>query len=168
MAPTFEAVRKPCSHAVLVRVHTRCTAGDVFAADCHCRETLDESMRMIARRAAGRCCICTILRVDLRLSGWRSRRWHLSRAGRWHTRERHTNREPGGWFCTRSCGARGVAGADGTNPEGDRAGRADSVGPWDSADPAAFEYADAYSGPGRVWPGDRGAGRDSGGGMQPG
>jgi 3,4-dihydroxy 2-butanone 4-phosphate synthase/GTP cyclohydrolase II len=51
--PTFEAVRKPCSHAVLVRVHTRCTAGDVFAADCHCREMLDESMRMIAQEGCG-------------------------------------------------------------------------------------------------------------------
>jgi len=38
---------------VLVRVHTRCTAGDVFAADCHCRETLDESMRMIAQEGCG-------------------------------------------------------------------------------------------------------------------
>jgi len=47
------ATRKPCSHAVLVRVHTRCTAGDVFAADCHCRETLDESMRMIAEEGCG-------------------------------------------------------------------------------------------------------------------
>jgi 3,4-dihydroxy 2-butanone 4-phosphate synthase/GTP cyclohydrolase II len=45
--------RKPCSHAVLVRVHTRCTAGDVFAADCHCRETLDESMRLIAEEGCG-------------------------------------------------------------------------------------------------------------------
>src|SRR5271166_5685165 len=33
-------LRATCSHAVLVRVHTRCTAGDVFAADCHCREIL--------------------------------------------------------------------------------------------------------------------------------
>ncbi len=47
------ATRKPCSHAVLVRVHTRCTAGDVFAADCHCRETLDESMRLIAEEGCG-------------------------------------------------------------------------------------------------------------------
>jgi 3,4-dihydroxy 2-butanone 4-phosphate synthase/GTP cyclohydrolase II len=39
--------------AVLVRVHTRCTAGDVFAADCHCREILDESMRMIADAGCG-------------------------------------------------------------------------------------------------------------------
>ncbi len=43
----------PCAHAVLVRVHTRCTAGDVFAADCRCRETLDESMRMIAEEGCG-------------------------------------------------------------------------------------------------------------------
>jgi 3,4-dihydroxy 2-butanone 4-phosphate synthase/GTP cyclohydrolase II len=42
-----------CQHAVLVRVHTRCTAGDLFAADCHCRETLDESMRMIAEAGCG-------------------------------------------------------------------------------------------------------------------
>jgi 3,4-dihydroxy 2-butanone 4-phosphate synthase/GTP cyclohydrolase II len=45
--------RLPCSHAVLVRVHTRCTAGDVFAADCRCRETLDQSMRMIAEEGCG-------------------------------------------------------------------------------------------------------------------
>jgi 3,4-dihydroxy 2-butanone 4-phosphate synthase/GTP cyclohydrolase II len=42
-----------CTHAVLVRVHTRCTAGDVFAADCRCRETLDQSMRMIAEEGCG-------------------------------------------------------------------------------------------------------------------
>jgi 3,4-dihydroxy 2-butanone 4-phosphate synthase / GTP cyclohydrolase II len=39
--------------AVLVRVHTRCTAGDLFSADCNCRETLDESMRMIAAEGCG-------------------------------------------------------------------------------------------------------------------
>jgi 3,4-dihydroxy 2-butanone 4-phosphate synthase/GTP cyclohydrolase II len=47
------AERRPCSDAVLVRVHTRCTAGDVFAAGCHCRETLDASMRMIAEEGCG-------------------------------------------------------------------------------------------------------------------
>jgi 3,4-dihydroxy 2-butanone 4-phosphate synthase / GTP cyclohydrolase II len=47
------ATRPPCTHPVLVRVHTRCTAGDVFAADCHCRETLDESMRIIAEEGCG-------------------------------------------------------------------------------------------------------------------
>lgn len=46
-------LRPPCSHPVLVRVHTRCTAGDVFGADCHCRETLDQSMRMIAEEGCG-------------------------------------------------------------------------------------------------------------------
>jgi len=45
--------RAPCAHAVLVRVHTRCTAGDVFAADCKCREVLDQSMRMIAEEGCG-------------------------------------------------------------------------------------------------------------------
>jgi len=45
--------RTPCPHPVLVRVHTRCTAGDVFAADCHCREILDQSMRMIAEVGCG-------------------------------------------------------------------------------------------------------------------
>ncbi len=40
-------------HPVLVRVHTRCTAGDIFAADCHCREILDQSMRMIAEEGCG-------------------------------------------------------------------------------------------------------------------
>ncbi len=39
--------------ATLVRVHTHCTAGDVFAADCQCREILDESMRMIAEEGCG-------------------------------------------------------------------------------------------------------------------
>jgi 3,4-dihydroxy 2-butanone 4-phosphate synthase/GTP cyclohydrolase II len=38
---------------VLVRVHTRCTAGDIFAADCQCREILDESMRMITEAGCG-------------------------------------------------------------------------------------------------------------------
>ncbi len=47
------APRTPCPHPVLVRVHTRCTAGDVFAADCHCREILDQSMRMIAEAGCG-------------------------------------------------------------------------------------------------------------------
>ncbi len=45
--------RPPCPRAVLVRVHTRCTAGDVFGADCHCREVLDQSMRMIAEEGCG-------------------------------------------------------------------------------------------------------------------
>ena len=45
--------RPPCAHPVLVRVHTRCTAGDVFAADCHCREILDQSMRIIAEEGCG-------------------------------------------------------------------------------------------------------------------
>ena len=45
--------RPPCPHPVLVRVHTRCTAGDVFAADCHCREILDQSMRIIAEEGCG-------------------------------------------------------------------------------------------------------------------
>ncbi len=48
-----EATRPPCSHPVLVRVHTRCTAGDIFAADCRCREVLDESMRIIAEEGCG-------------------------------------------------------------------------------------------------------------------
>ncbi len=52
-AHTQSESRKPCAHAVLVRVHTRCTAGDVFAADCHCREILDQSMRMIAEEGCG-------------------------------------------------------------------------------------------------------------------
>jgi 3,4-dihydroxy 2-butanone 4-phosphate synthase / GTP cyclohydrolase II len=43
----------PASAPVLVRVHTRCTAGEVFAADCRCRQILDESMRMIASQGCG-------------------------------------------------------------------------------------------------------------------
>ncbi len=45
--------RPPCTHPVLVRVHTRCTAGDVFSADCRCHEILDQSMRMIAEEGCG-------------------------------------------------------------------------------------------------------------------
>jgi 3,4-dihydroxy 2-butanone 4-phosphate synthase/GTP cyclohydrolase II len=52
-APGQQELRPPCPRAVLVRVHTRCTAGDVFAADCRCREILDESLRMIAEEGCG-------------------------------------------------------------------------------------------------------------------
>ncbi|MGA7340356.1 MAG: 3,4-dihydroxy-2-butanone-4-phosphate synthase [Terracidiphilus sp.] len=45
--------RTPCTRPVLVRVHTRCTAGDVFAADCRCHEILDQSLRMIAEEGCG-------------------------------------------------------------------------------------------------------------------
>ena len=41
------------SKPVLVRVHTRCTAGDIFAADCNCREILDQSLRMITDAGCG-------------------------------------------------------------------------------------------------------------------
>ncbi|HVN93394.1 MAG TPA: 3,4-dihydroxy-2-butanone-4-phosphate synthase [Terracidiphilus sp.] len=51
--PDTTSPHPACPHAVLVRVHTRCTAGDVFAADCRCRETLDESMRIIAEAGCG-------------------------------------------------------------------------------------------------------------------
>jgi 3,4-dihydroxy 2-butanone 4-phosphate synthase / GTP cyclohydrolase II len=47
------AASESSPHPVMVRVHTRCTAGDVFGADCHCREILDESMRMIAEAGCG-------------------------------------------------------------------------------------------------------------------
>jgi 3,4-dihydroxy 2-butanone 4-phosphate synthase/GTP cyclohydrolase II len=47
------SIRPPCTHPVLVRVHTRCTAGDVFGADCRCHEILDQSMRMIAEEGCG-------------------------------------------------------------------------------------------------------------------
>ncbi len=53
LAATSAPAGPPCPHPVLVRVHTRCTAGDVFAADCHCREILDQSMRMIAEEGCG-------------------------------------------------------------------------------------------------------------------
>jgi 3,4-dihydroxy 2-butanone 4-phosphate synthase/GTP cyclohydrolase II len=53
LGATLESSRPPCAHPVLVRVHTRCTAGDVFGADCRCRETLDQSMRMIAEEGCG-------------------------------------------------------------------------------------------------------------------
>ena len=46
-------LRPSCARPVLVRVHTRCTPGDVFAADCRCRDILDQSMRMIAEEGCG-------------------------------------------------------------------------------------------------------------------
>jgi 3,4-dihydroxy 2-butanone 4-phosphate synthase / GTP cyclohydrolase II len=53
-AATAQPESRPTSaHPVLVRVHTRCTAGDVFSADCHCREILDQSMRIIAEEGCG-------------------------------------------------------------------------------------------------------------------
>jgi 3,4-dihydroxy 2-butanone 4-phosphate synthase/GTP cyclohydrolase II len=51
--PGTATARPPCPRAVLVRVHTRCTGGDVFGADCHCREIIDQSMRMIAEEGCG-------------------------------------------------------------------------------------------------------------------
>jgi 3,4-dihydroxy 2-butanone 4-phosphate synthase/GTP cyclohydrolase II len=58
VAPTLaqaeDADERPgCDRAVLVRVHTRCTEGDLFGADCHCQELLDESMRRIAAEGCG-------------------------------------------------------------------------------------------------------------------
>jgi 3,4-dihydroxy 2-butanone 4-phosphate synthase / GTP cyclohydrolase II len=41
------------THPVLVRVHTRCTAGDIFGANCRCHEILDQSMRIIAEAGCG-------------------------------------------------------------------------------------------------------------------
>jgi 3,4-dihydroxy 2-butanone 4-phosphate synthase / GTP cyclohydrolase II len=38
---------------VLVRVHTKCAAGDLFDANCECREILDQSLRMIAEAGSG-------------------------------------------------------------------------------------------------------------------
>jgi 3,4-dihydroxy 2-butanone 4-phosphate synthase/GTP cyclohydrolase II len=52
-SPAPAEPRPVCPHPVLVRVHTRCTAGDVFSADCHCREILDQSMRIIAEEGCG-------------------------------------------------------------------------------------------------------------------
>ncbi len=51
--PGDSTASAPCTHPVLVRVHTRCTAGDIFGADCHCREILDQSMRIIAEAGCG-------------------------------------------------------------------------------------------------------------------
>jgi 3,4-dihydroxy 2-butanone 4-phosphate synthase/GTP cyclohydrolase II len=52
-APAQTELSPPCERPVLVRVHTRCTAGDVFAADCGCREILDQSLRLIAEEGCG-------------------------------------------------------------------------------------------------------------------
>src|ERR1700689_2985894 len=52
-ASTTRSGIAPTARPVLVRVHPRCTAGDIFAADCQCREILDQSMRMIAEAGCG-------------------------------------------------------------------------------------------------------------------
>jgi 3,4-dihydroxy 2-butanone 4-phosphate synthase / GTP cyclohydrolase II len=52
-SPASAELRPSCERPVLVRVHTRCTAGDVFTADCNCREILDQSLRMIAEEGCG-------------------------------------------------------------------------------------------------------------------
>jgi GTP cyclohydrolase II len=156
--------RQPCPQAVLVRVHTRCTAGDVFDADCKCRETLDQSMRMIAEEGCG-----AVLYLHNTSRGFEVERTPVARAGF----------EPGGaavvengcWAADHASGAavaRRFAGADGANLEGDWAGRADSVRPRDTADSVAVEHADAHSGAGGIWAGDCGAGADSYSGVRPG
>jgi 3,4-dihydroxy 2-butanone 4-phosphate synthase/GTP cyclohydrolase II len=68
--------RQPCPQAVLVRVHTRCTAGDVFDADCKCRETLDQSMRMIAEEGCG-----AVLYLHNTSRGFEVERTPVARAG---------------------------------------------------------------------------------------
>jgi 3,4-dihydroxy 2-butanone 4-phosphate synthase / GTP cyclohydrolase II len=45
--------RDEAAKPVLVRVHTKCAAGDLFGASCQCREILDQSMRMIAEAGCG-------------------------------------------------------------------------------------------------------------------
>jgi 3,4-dihydroxy 2-butanone 4-phosphate synthase/GTP cyclohydrolase II len=52
-SPDHAANSASTAKPVLVRVHTKCTAGDIFAADCQCREILDESLRMIAEAGCG-------------------------------------------------------------------------------------------------------------------
>ena len=105
------AARPPCERAVLVRVHTRCTAGDLFAADCRCRETLDQSMRMIAAEGCG---VVVYLHstsrgfeIDPR-SRWRPEPPNLFDASGTAALLQAAETETGGWFCTRSC-ARGKA-----------------------------------------------------------
>jgi 3,4-dihydroxy 2-butanone 4-phosphate synthase/GTP cyclohydrolase II len=52
-SPAHPANTASPAKPVLVRVHTKCAAGDLFAADCQCREILDQSMRMIAEAGCG-------------------------------------------------------------------------------------------------------------------
>ena len=154
----------PCSHPVLVRVHTRCTAGDVFAADCRCREMLDQSMRMIAEEGCGVDPVSAQYFARLRNRQAPCRRRSASRL---HGVAASVSGRSADVF-TRSCGPRRFSGPHGTDSAGDRAGRADSVGSRDPADSVAVEHADAHSGAGRIRTGDCGAGADSGGRVQPG
>ena len=51
--PDETAAQDADHRPVLVRVHTHCTAGDVFAAQCNCRALLDASMQRIAEEGCG-------------------------------------------------------------------------------------------------------------------
>lgn len=51
--PDEAAAQDTAHRPVLVRVHTHCTAGDVFAAQCNCRALLDASMQRIAEEGCG-------------------------------------------------------------------------------------------------------------------
>ena len=51
--PDEAAAQDQAHRPVLVRVHTHCTAGDVFAAQCNCRALLDASMQRIAEEGCG-------------------------------------------------------------------------------------------------------------------
>ena len=155
-----------CTHAVLVRVHTRCTAGDVFAADCHCRETLDQSMRMIAEEGCG-----VVLYLHNTSRGFEIERtaapveaFAPGGVARAAARDKHGPAD----FAPGVALARGLAGAQREDFASYRIGRADLIRFGHSAHPAAVKYAHAHSGAGRFWAGDSGAGSDSGGGMQPG
>ena len=51
--PDEAAAQDETHRPVLVRVHTHCTAGDVFAAQCNCRALLDGSMQRIVEEGCG-------------------------------------------------------------------------------------------------------------------
>ena len=156
----------PCPHAVLVRVHTRCTAGDIFGADCHCREMLDQSMRMIAEEGCG-----AIL--------------YLHNTSRGFAID-HTPAdafEPGGAVTPAAAREAGIGrlilhkelrqreGSQdriGAHSSRHRPGRPDPVGPGHSAHPAVVEHADAHPGARRLRPGDRGTGAHPGRRVHPG
>ena len=164
--PGSSNARPPCPHAVLVRVHTRCTAGDIFGADCHCREILDQSMRMIAEEGLRRDSLSAQHIARIRHRSHPGRCFSTGRRGDSSGRERGRHRAPDSPQGTAP--ARGLAGPIGAHSSRHRPGRPDPVGPGHPAHPVVIEHAYAYPRARGLRPGDSGTGSHPGRRVHPG
>ena len=126
--------------AVLPSVLVVCTRdvppGDIFAADCHCREVLDRSMRMIAEEGCG-----VLLYLHNTSCGFEIDHTPMSphppssRDGA-VIPANITDRGTPSVFCIRDLRTRKVAGSQRAHPAGHRPWRPNSLGPWDPAHPS--------------------------------